>query len=125
MVAFLCDRYRCTAQKMRFDYRLDYAFMQGRHIVFFAEVKDRPGLAFGFGDGYYISAQKVLMARYLTALTSLSCMLAIRCDDGLMRACDFRHHTQGAVWHGRNKPRDKDDKEPCCIFRWDNFYGFD
>jgi hypothetical protein len=123
VAAFLIETWQLADRlKLSIPYGLDYALIrQGRDICAFCEVKCRPGLNFGQGDGYYLSLQKAMRAREITLETGLPCGLVVRFSDGVVASVPFTEHLPGCIVAGRSDRNNQFDKEPHVIFPWDKF----
>jgi hypothetical protein len=104
------------------NYGIDRQFWKDGKLALWVEVKIRPGLNWGFGDGYYISLAKVMRAKALTAETGLRCLLVVQFGNGRVCRADFAAVEEGRlVLHGPNPPRDEFDLEPCRVLPWTAF----
>jgi len=108
------------APKMPLHYVLDRAAIRAGAITSFFEVKDRNGWKFGDGDGLYLSLFKVLKGRHVQEVTGKRCQLVVRFVDGDIWWCPLASYdtAHGVFWFGRN---DRDEDEPCVVYRWDVF----
>jgi hypothetical protein len=108
--------------KLTMAYGLDFALVRnGGDVEAFAEIKDRD-LAFGTGDGYYLSLYKALKARAINGTTGMPCLLVVRFRGGSIWHAPFEGYTEGRlVKHGRADRADCFDIEPCVVFPWPAF----
>lgn len=91
---------------------LDRAIRRDGSIVGFLEVKCRPGLCFGYGDGYYIAAKKVVAANNMRAALGVETILAVYFPDQPSRIWwTYLRGPYRGVWAGR---KDRPD-DPCAM----------
>lgn len=117
-------RWRCdSAKKLQTPaYPSDYAFLRGREVVAYAEIKDRPGLPFNYGDGYYLAVQKVVRVSGLAAYGRAPCLLLIQCKGMEIGWWGIEETVPGAaIWAGRTDRGDAADLEPHLIYPWGSF----
>lgn len=120
-----CDHHH----KLSLSYGLDFALIRNGDVRVFVEIKCRPDLPFGYGDGYYISMLKVMSAFALRITTGLRTFLVIRPEDNQLYWCDFErdmvcdsiYTPQRVLIHGRKDRNDPGDYEPCAVIPWNEF----
>jgi hypothetical protein len=113
------------AQKLHDIFALDYALFRGPYIFKFAEVKCRPSLNFGFGDGYYIDPVKIIAAERWRVAARKTCQVWIRFADGGIR-CAVLRPVEHVVFAGRrDRPGDPKAMEPLCVIPWKDFVHID
>lgn len=119
---FLARSWRCRVLKLSMAYGLDRALISGkRGVVAFVEVKCRD-LPYGYGDGYYISGLKAMMARLITAALGKPCYLVTRFRDGTVWWTHFNHRRDHEVIEaGRYDRGDPFDVEPHVIIPWQHW----
>lgn len=123
IAAVLARVWQRTLKKNPRFYPIDYSVLLDGDVRALIEIKHRPGLRYGFGDGYYLSAQKVGAGKMLTYATGCPCLLAVEFSDGALWWLDFDHlqYPPRAKWHGRDDRGDPQDFEPCVVFPWPLF----
>ena len=94
-----------------------------RRYRLFLEAKKRPYLTFGTRGGYYISNTKMMRAKQIMETNEIPCWMAIRFDDGIIRAANFYWGIGAPVVEAGRMDRPKDPKaiEPCVAFDWGHF----
>ena len=111
-----------SARKLPAGMILDFLMTDADDGPAYAEVKDRPTLGFGSGDGYYLSRNKVLKAADLAAHTGSGAHLAVRFKDRtIWHAPLFRFHPGKVIMFGRRDRGDPRDITPCVVYPWPAF----
>lgn len=88
----------------------------------YAEVKDRPTLCFGVGDGYYLSQNKVEAATRYAERSGRGSHLFVRFKDGsIWHAPLFRFVPGKVIMFGRRDRGDPRDITPCVVYPWPAF----
>jgi hypothetical protein len=103
--------------------RLDRVAIRGKKdIAGYVEVKCRPGLTYGYGDGYYIAATKVIAAIDMLAIFGVGTILAVRfIPDVKIWWTPLRGPYRG-IWAGRmDRPDDPYAMEEHAVIPWDQF----
>ena len=101
----------------------DRAIVRAGRIVGFVEIKCRPGLSFGYGDGYYVAANKVVTANDMRAALDVSTVLAVYFPDepDLVRYTLLRGPYR-PIWAGRrDRPHDPCAMEAHAVIPWSDF----
>lgn len=103
-------------------YALDYGTMNDRDITVLLEVKNRPGLHHGYGDGYYIAASKMLAAKQMLDTFEVQSFLIVRFRDGAIYWAPLDEGSRRLIWAGRpDRPDDPMAMEPHGVIEWDKF----
>jgi len=102
--------------------RLDRAAVRSGDIVGYVEIKCRPGLTYGYGDGYYIAATKVIAAIDMLAIFGVGTILAVRfLPDTTIWWTPLRGPYRG-IWAGRmDRPDDPFAMEEHAVIPWSEF----
>lgn len=102
-------------------HRLDRVALRGKDIAGYAEIKCRPGLSYGYGDGYYIAVKKVVAAIDVLAVLGVRTILAVRFPDGAIWWTYLRGPYRG-IWAGRkDRPDDPFAMEEHAVIPWHDF----
>jgi len=125
VLAYLVEKWALSGWlKLSLSYGLDYALCRlPGQISSYAEIKVRPGLSPGFGDGYYLSLHKVMRAREINSETGAPCHLVVNFpgnEDSIWRA-DMFSHKDGCIVAGRKDRGDPLDQEPHVVYPWEAF----
>jgi hypothetical protein len=103
-------------------YCFDFALERGRDFVTFLEAKDRPGLNYGFGDGYYIALSKIINAQTFRDACGLPVLLVVRFSNGAIHWTRLHDGVTRVVWAGRrDRPEDPLAMEPHGVIPWEMF----
>jgi hypothetical protein len=113
-----------AAIKLERNFVLDFALLADREIYGLAEVKDRPGLGFGFGgmdDGYRIAVNKLFAAQQWRSAMRLPTWLVVRFVDGVIYTAELTHPMR-TIFNGRHdRPLDALAIEPLAVIPWRAF----
>lgn len=102
-------------------HKLDRVALRAKVIVGFVEIKCRPGLSYGFGDGYYIAAKKVVAAIDMLAALGVGTILAVWFPDKSIWWSPLRGPYRG-IWAGRgDRPSDPFAMEEHAVISWRDF----
>ena len=105
--------------KMR---KLDRAAVRSGDIVGYVEIKCRPGLTYGYGDGYYIAATKVIAAIDALAIFGIGTILAVRFLPNPTIWWTTLRGPYRAIWAGRkDRPSDPFAMEEHAVIPWRDF----
>ena len=109
-----------NVQKLPTYYNFDWATMRGVDITNLFEVKSRPKLKFGHGDGYYLSARKMMSAKQFKDTFGVNAYVIICFATGNIYYA--KSATGGAPDLGRQKKEgDPLGMEPHGVIPWDKF----
>ena len=102
---------------------LDRAITRAGNIVGFVEIKCRPGLTYGYGDGYYIAVKKVVAANNMHAALGVDTILAVHFpDDPELIWWTRLRGTYRGIWAGRrDRPDDPYAMEEHAVIPWCDF----
>lgn len=117
VVALICEKFKCTSDKLAIKYGLDYALSRDGKVAAFCEIKCRNYPFSHFADGYAIGLHKIMAAKQLTDTTGLPFILVISCEDGVYytKVSEFKNIL--TVMGGRRDRGDPQDIEPMAVFR--------
>ena len=102
-------------------HKLDRVALRAKTIAGFVEIKCRPSLAYGYGDGYYIASKKVVAAIDMLAVHSVGTILAVRFPDNVIWWTTLRGPYRG-IWAGRkDRPADPFAMEEHAVIPWSEF----
>jgi len=113
---------RLSPRKLPDTHVLDFALLdQFGQIERWLEVKCRPGISYNYGDGFYLSLDKVIGGRRYEA-TGIGAELAVQTKDGRIWLCGLCDHEPGAfIWGRRDRTNDDKAIEPSVCYRWRKF----
>jgi hypothetical protein len=119
---WLRECWNCEGHRERWAFQIDFTLLRDGDAVAWAEIKCRPGMWFGKGDGYRISLTKHIRAWELTMLTGRPCFFIGWFADGTIR---YRPFNTPPITDRRIEIFGRKDvawnEEPCPVFGWDTF----
>jgi hypothetical protein len=119
----LCERWGFDELKKLPDlHKLDRIALRAKTVAGFVEIKCRPGLTYGYGDGYYIASKKVVAAIDMLAVHSVGTILAVRfLPEPAIWWTPLRGPYRG-IWAGRrDRPGDPFAMEEHAVIPWCDF----
>lgn len=103
-------------------HKLDRVALRAKTITGFVEIKCRPGLRYGYGDGYYIAAKKIVAAIDMLAVYGVNTMLAVWFPDNNAIWWALLRGPYRGIWAGRtDRPDDPFAMEEHVVIPWHDF----
>jgi hypothetical protein len=114
------ERFEAVPRKLPRSYGLDFAWVRGKRVVAFAEVKVRKVPSTQYAD-YMVSLSKLIRARELWKVTRCPFYLVVEFSDGIRVWLDDAKSCPKVEFMGRTDRGDWQDEEPCALIPMDKF----